>query len=141
MQNKTPQDNIPLKDVGSSEENPQYGGKLEFRRWIILIAYSLYSCNAAIAWLTYTPVLKASKDYFHTEEEDILEFGDAILYSFFLFALPISYLSYKHFRSTILINMAMECLGGWIRYFSKGNYGMSIVGQWIIAINTSPVFA
>jgi len=94
----------------------------ERSRWIVLIAYCVFSLSNGIAWITYSPIFKQAGMYYDVSDLAIIQFSNVYMYTDLVLSFLVSWTIYRWPKVFISSSMILNALGCWLRYFAFQSY-------------------
>eukprot|EP01135_Chromosphaera_perkinsii_P005536 Nk52_evm85s352 gene=Nk52_evmTU85s352 len=108
--------------------------KVYRRRYVILLLYGLLSFLLGFLWLTYTPVIEISADFYSTTEEN-MDFFSQIFFIVFIPGIFIvnAFIRLCGVRLAYLLGCVCILAGSWLRYFADQTFWLALLGQGLVA--------
>ncbi|KAL4489385.1 hypothetical protein ABPG72_002681 [Tetrahymena utriculariae] len=107
---------------------------LEIRRWFILAVFSLFSFSNASGFVTYSPIIQQSQDFYNTSQQNILWLANCYYLTYTFLAIPTLYFFRWRLDFSLIIGAFLNALGGWLRYIGNDQYTFAIMGQIVLSI-------
>lgn len=137
---------MKVSDIGTESINqthPQL--KLYFKRWLILIVFSLISMMSAFNWIQYSIIQDIVIDYYNSSLPDSIEAkNEAINWTSMVYMLayiPLIFpamflLDHKGLKISICLGALLNTIGAWIKCaaINPNRFYIAILGQTVCAI-------
>jgi MFS family permease len=123
--------------------------KLNRRRWLVLVAFSLLSMNSAWIWITFSPIAVSMSEYWNVSLEQVDAIAAIYLYMYVPFSFLSLYLVVNHLGlwRGLLLGGTCNLTGALVRWTYRRNYTAVYVGTLLAAyaqtftLSTPPLIA
>jgi isoprenylcysteine carboxyl methyltransferase (ICMT) family protein YpbQ len=102
-------------------------------KWMILTSYFGAGFVNGVAWATLIPIPEKAMDYYGIDESEMTLYSYIFAITSVGLAPCSSWLISKSFYITLHTISIVNVVGCWIRYMSRSNFWISVLGQSIIA--------
>lgn len=80
----------PISENNRNSEIDIFRKNLEFRRWLVLLSYSLLNFLNGFAWGTYSPIIEESQVYYEASSFQVCWFIYQFYILYIVFAIPVN---------------------------------------------------
>ncbi|RKP44281.1 MFS transporter [Cohnella endophytica] len=101
-------------------------------RWSVIVSYSLLVAVTQLLWVTFTPITKASADYWDVSIDAVGWLSQIFPLAYVVLALPFGYWADRSFKGSLTIGALLTGIGAIVRVFH--GYEFSLVGQILISV-------
>ncbi|RED56834.1 MFS transporter [Cohnella lupini] len=101
-------------------------------RWFVIVSYALLAAVTQLLWVTYTPITKASAEYWSVSVDAVGWLSQVFPLAYVVLALPFGYWADRSFKGTLAIGALLTGVGALIRVLP--GYEYSLIGQIVISV-------
>jgi fucose permease len=100
--------------------------------WFVIVCYALLSATTQLLWVTYTPITKASADYWNVSIDAVGWLSQVFPLAYVFLALPLGLWADRSFKGSLATGALLTGIGAIIRVIP--GYEYSLAGQIIISV-------